>query len=317
MLKKGSFNIYMFIGGTNFGFMNGANHYERYAPTVTSYDYDALLTECGDVTEKYRLVRRVMEEHLGRALPPIPKSREKRAYGEVRFPEQAGLLASLARLASPIFSEVPHPMEQYGQGYGYIAYKTTLSRDCENAPLSFESIGDRAHIFVNGTLTGILYINDEKLTVNVTAKAGDTLTVLVENMGRANFGSKMMRKKGIVGRVTLGQGIIHFGWQVYPLPMDDLSPLVFGTDTDEVCAFYRGHFTVDVAKDTFLYIEGAKKGFAVLNGFHLGRFWSIGPQKSLYVPASLLHEGENELLLFSSDGTEGEVAAEFTAYPTL
>ena len=257
MLKKGSLNIYMFIGGTNFGFTSGANHYEKFAPDVTSYDYDALLTECGDVTEKYKAVREVIREATGKELLPIPKDREKKAYGKVALTRSAGLLSNLDALSSPIHSDVPRAMEEYGIGYGYIAYRTVLNRDYRDAKLSFESLGDRAQVLVNGKLQGIAYLNDS-LEVTVNAKKGDVLTILVENMGRANFGPKMMRKKGLPGRVLLG-GKIHFSWDVYPLPMTDLSGLSFGGDEAEAPAFYEGTFTVEEPADTFLRTDSFKR----------------------------------------------------------
>ncbi len=315
MLKKGSLNIYMFIGGTNFGFTSGANHYEKFAPDVTSYDYDALLTECGDVTEKYKAVREVIREATGKELPPIPKDREKKAYGKVALTLSAGLLSNLDALSSPIHSDVPRAMEEYGIGYGYIAYRTVLNRDYRDAKLSFESLGDRAQVLVNGKLQGIAYLNDS-LEVTVNAKKGDVLTILVENMGRANFGPKMMRKKGLPGRVLLG-GKIHFSWDVYPLPMTDLSGLSFGGDEAEAPAFYEGTFTVEEPADTFLRTDSFKKGFVVLNGFNLGRYWEVGPQKTLYVPGPLLKKGENTLLLFESDGRKGEAEVEFVDRPEL
>ena len=315
MLKKGSLNIYMFIGGTNFGFTSGANHYEKFAPDVTSYDYDALLTECGDVTEKYKAVREVIREATGQELLPIPKDREKKAYGKVALTRSAGLLSNLDALSSPIHSDVPRAMEEYGIGYGYIAYRTVLNRDYRDAKLSFESLGDRAQVLVNGKLQGIAYLNDS-LEVTVNAKKGDVLTILVENMGRANFGPKMMRKKGLPGRVLLG-GKIHFSWDVYPLPMTDLSGLSFGGDEAEAPAFYEGTFTVEEPADTFLRTDSFKKGFVVLNGFNLGRYWEVGPQKTLYVPGPLLKKGENTLLLFESDGRKGEAEVEFVNRPEL
>lgn len=315
MLKKGSLNIYMFIGGTNFGFTSGANHYEKFAPDVTSYDYDALLTECGDVTEKYKAVREVIREATGKELPPIPKDREKKAYGKVALTRSAGLLSNLDALSSPIHSDVPRAMEEYGIGYGYIAYRTVLNRDYRDAKLSFESLGDRAQVLVNGKLQGIAYLNDS-LEVTVNAKKDDVLTILVENMGRANFGPKMMRKKGLPGRVLLG-GKIHFSWDVYPLPMTDLSGLSFGGDEAEAPAFYEGTFTVEEPADTFLRTDSFKKGFVVLNGFNLGRYWEVGPQKTLYVPGPLLKKGENTLLLFESDGRKGEAEVEFVDRPEL
>ena len=151
--------------------------------------------------------------------------------------------------------------------------------------------------------------------MNITAKAGDRLTVLAENMGRANFGNKMMRKKGLPGRVLLGNKI-HFSWDVYPLPMTDISALKFGEETNGcIPAFYRGTFSADEAYDTFLRTDSFKKGFVLLNGFNLGRYWEIGPQKTLYVPRSLIKKGENEVVVFESDGLNGNPEIEFTDKP--
>lgn len=317
MLKRGSANIYMFIGGTNFGFMSGANHYEKFAPDVTSYDYDALLSESGDVTEKYHAVRRVVQKYVDENLPDIPPNRAKKSYGKVYLTQSAGLFDNLESISCPVFSEVPKCMEAYGQGYGYIAYRTKLHRDYDNVPLSFESLGDRAQIYINSNLIGIVYVNDEKLSINISAKTGDTLTILCENMGRANFGPKMMRKKGIVGRCLL-DGKIHFLWSVYKLPMDNLENLSYSSDVPkEKTCFYKGYFNVDKVADTFLNLDNFQKGFVVINGFNIGRYWEIGPQKHLYVPASLLKEGENEIIVFESDGLKGNLEVEFVEFPLI
>ena len=317
MLKRGSLNMYMFIGGTNFGFTSGANHYEKFAPDVTSYDYDAVLTECGDITPKYMALREVISKYIDTPLPEIPKNREKRAYGKVSLTKVGGFFDNLERLSAPQFSNVPRCMEHYGNGYGYIAYTTRLNRDYDNVDLYFASLGDRAQIYINKTLAGIVYINDGDLRVKITAKAGDTLTILCENMGRANFGPKMMRKKGIDGRCLLG-GKVHFNWNVYTLPMDNLENVVYSDEIpEEVSRFYKGSFTVDKCADTFLYLDSFKKGFVVINGFNLGRYWEIGPQKSLYVPSSVLKEGENEIVVFESDGIKNDATVEFFDYPTL
>ncbi len=317
MLSKGSLNMYMFIGGTNFGFTSGANHYEKFAPDVTSYDYDAILTECGDVTEKYYAVRDVIRKHTRSELPEVPANREKKAYGKYELTEKCGFFDALPSLSAPIHSDVPKCMEHYGIGYGFIAYRTRLSRDYENVKLSFAELGDRAQIYINKELIGIVYIN-ESLEIEISAKEGNYLTVLCENMGRANFGPKMMRKKGISGRCLLG-GKIHFDWEVYPLPMDNLDKIVFGkADAEEKSVFCKGAVNIEgTPKDTFLKLDNFTKGFVVLNGFNLGRYWEIGPQKTLYVPASVLKEGENELIVFESDGIKGDAVVEFTDVPEL
>ncbi|MBO7150505.1 MAG: beta-galactosidase [Clostridia bacterium] len=316
MLRRGSMNMYMFIGGTNFGFTSGANHTDRFLPDVTSYDYDALLSECGDVTKKYFAVRDVIAKYTKKTLPPVPENRPKKAYGKVKLTERAGLFANLASLGVKQTMDVPKCMEACNQGYGYIAYQTTLNRDYTDIDLTFESLGDRAQVYVNSALVGIVYVNDAELKVKLSAKAGDVLTVLVENMGRANFGPKMMRKKGIVGRCLLG-GKVHFLWQAYTLEMDNLDKLVYGDAGTEASAFYKGTFEVDECADTFLCTDNFKKGFVTLNGFNLGRYWEIGPQKHLYVPASLLKKGKNEVVVFESDGIKGAPEIEFFDYPSI
>ena len=317
MLTKGSLNMYMFIGGTNFGFTSGANHYEKFAPDVTSYDYDAMLTECGDVTAKYYAVRDVIKKHTGSVLPDVPANREKKSYGKFTLTEKCGFFDALPHISTPVHSDVPKCMENYGIGYGFIAYRTRLNRDYNNVKLSFAELGDRAQIYINKELIGIVYIN-ESLEIEINAKNGDYLTVLCENMGRANFGPKMMRKKGISGRCLL-DGKIHFNWDVYPLPMDNLDRISFSkNEAEEKTVFYKGSITIDgKPKDTFLKLDNFTKGFVVLNGFNLGRYWEIGPQKTLYVPSCVLKEGLNELIVFESDGIKGEAIAEFTDTPEL
>lgn len=318
MLDKGSLNMYMFIGGTNFGFTSGANHYEKFMPDVTSYDYDALLTECGDITKKYLAVREVIAKRTGKNLPPIPENRKKAAYGIFRATASAGLFENLENLSAPTYSDVPMCMENYGVGYGYIVYRTVLKRDYDNVKISFESIGDRAQIYINDKFQGVVYVNDPPYEIVFSASRGDVLSIVCENMGRTNFGPKMMRKKGIVGRCLI-DGKVHFGWNVYALPMDNLEKLSFKNDvSDRAETFYKFVFNAQgCPKDTFLRTDNFKKGFAVLNGFNLGRYWEIGPQKTLYVPKSVLKTGENELIVFESEGIKGEPTIEFTDKPDL
>ena len=317
MLKRGSLNMYMFIGGTNFGFTSGANHYEKFLPDVTSYDYDAMLTECGDVTAKYYAVRDVIKKYVDELLPEVPANREKKAYGKVSLTECAGFFDNLPKLSAPIHSDVPKCMESYGTGYGYIAYQTVLNRNYNDTELEFAEIGDRAQVYINNETVGIVYVNDDELKLKFSAKKGDVMTILCENMGRANFGAKMMRKKGIAGRCLLDDRI-HFNWNVYPLPMDNLQKLEFSKEIPaEKSVFYKGKFTINDAKDTFLKTDNFTKGFVTINGFNIGRYWEIGPQKTLYIPASLLNEGENEIVIFESDSIKGAPEVEFCDAPVL
>ena len=136
-------------------------------------------------------------------------------------------------------------------------------------------------------------------------------------MGRANFGDKMMRKKGIAGRCLLGN-TIHFNWDVYTLPMDNLDNLKFNNSLpEEKSLFLKGSLEIDDAKDTFVKLNGFTKGFVVVNGFNLGRYWEIGPQQTLYLPASLLKKGKNEIVVFESDGLKETYFVEFCDTPVL
>ena len=316
MLSRGSINMYMFIGGTNFGFMNGANHYEKYAPDVTSYDYDALLTECGDITPKYLAVREVIKKHTQSELPQVPPNRRKAAYGKIKLTERARLFDNLENLSDRQYSDVPKCMEDYGGGYGYVLYTTKLNRNYERAELNFENIGDRAHVYINEKQVGTVYVNDNEYKVVFDAKAGDMLYILCENMGRTNFGPKMMFKKGISGRCLMN-GKIHFGWNVYLLPMDDLGRLRYAETDASSPVFYKGEFNITEAADTFLRTDNFTKGFVTLNGFNLGRYWEIGPQKTLYVPQSVLKKGKNEIVIFESDELKGDPIVEFIDKPDL
>ena len=302
MLTIGSANMYMFIGGTNFGFMNGANHHQQYEPTVTSYDYDALLTENGDVTEKYNAVRQVIQKHTGVTPVDPPANRPRAAYGTLKAKGWASLLENLDLLdANPISLKVPKTMEECHQGYGYIAYTTWFKYPVVDKELYIADIGDRAYIFVGNNLVKTMYVNDESYTCRINVPLGEKLTILVENMGRTNFGSKMMRKKGIIGRVTV-DNVIHFGWTAYRLTMDDLSVLKFNSDDNSSdCSFYEYEFEADGEHDTFLDCCSHTKGFAVINGFNLGRYWNIGPTKTLYIPKFLLKKGKNQLVVFDAE----------------
>ena len=238
-------------------------------------------------------------------------------FGKVSATSCADLFESKERLAKPIETEVPMPAEYYGVGYGYTLYETTLNRDYTDAPLTFQEIGDRAHVFVDGRLIATMYVNEPPYTTTVSAKAGSALSILVENMGRTNFGPKMMRKKGLEGRVLLDNKI-HFGWKAYSLPMDNLENLTFkaGWEAGSL-PFYKFTFAVEAAADTFLKLDGFGKGFAVLNGFNLGRYWKIGPQRTLFVPKSVLKEGENTLIVFETDGAISDPTVEFVDKPEI
>ncbi|GIP39817.1 beta-galactosidase [Paenibacillus sp. J31TS4] len=306
MLDAGaSVNFYMFHGGTNFGFTSGANHSKTYEPTITSYDYDAPLTEWGDVTEKYKLIRSVIEKRFGPVEAPLPEPVTRRRYGTVRLTERAGLFGQLGSLSTRFERVCPEPMERLGQNDGFIVYTTFVSGPRRKQQLVLQDVRDRAQVFLNGKPAGVVERwNPQPLEISIP-EGGATLTLLVENMGRVNYGPLLRDPKGITEGVRLDNQFL-FHWTIDTLPLDSLEPIKFEAREEGEAvdgpAFYRGRFDVEEAADTFLRLDGWTKGVAFVNGFNLGRYWERGPQKTLYVPGPLLKQGENELVLLELHG---------------
>ncbi len=316
MLAAGaSVNFYMFHGGTNFGFMSGANYSNGIQPTITSYDFDAPLNEAGDITPKFEAYRAVIAKTaaVNRSLPLVNSL--KRAYGTVPMTESVALLdaldAGIAVASAPTLS-----MEDIGQNFGYVLYRHVVQSDWPDAKLLVEGLHDRAVVLLNGEPRGILTRKEASQEgLALSFRRGDRLDLLVESFGRINYGPQMFDRKGIVGHVRFGQQL-QFGWEIHPLPFTTLDGIPFGPGSaSNAPALYRGSFEVDDCADTFLKLEGWTKGAAFVNGFHLGCYWDIGPQRTLYVPAPVLRTGRNELVLFELHGTT-RMEAEFVASPS-
>lgn len=313
-----SVNIYMFHGGTNFGFTNGANHKHAYEPTVTSYDYDAPLTESGDPGPKYHAFREVIARHTATPDEAAPSPSPKLPQTDVHLDHRAPLLPYVRGLPSTS-TEAPVTMNELGVHTGYVLYRTTLPGSGDGLLHFTGGVGDRAQVFVDGASVGVLERerHDETLSVRVP-HAGAVLEVLVENMGGVNYGPRIGAPKGLLGPVSF-QGAELRGWECRAVPLDHLAAVPFGPSgatTDAVPAFHRGTFEVDTPADTFLALPGWTKGQAWVNGFHLGRYWNRGPQHTLYVPAPVLRPGTNELVLLELHATTG-TRAQLTDTPDL
>ncbi len=320
-----SFNFYMFHGGTNFGFMNGANYSTKYEPTVTSYDFCAPLNEAGDRTPTYYAVREMVREYCGEVPPLTATETKKVAYGKVQLTESADLFENIDRISKPIHCSAPQFMEELGQNYGYILYRTVLSGPRDTKELIVEDIHDRVQIFLNGDCKGTYCrwappSKEEILTVGLDKDETVRMDLLVENMGRVNYGPKLRDRKGI-SAVRLGLQY-HFGWDIYCLPMEEeLAELNFKPMTQPAGkgpSFFRGFFDIEgEPADTFLRLDGFHKGFVKINGVNIGRYFNdAGPQKTLFVPAPFLKAGKNEILVFESDRTEASTV-EFFSCPDL
>ncbi len=296
--KEYHFNMYMFHGGTNFGFTSGANLWEdgTYAPIVTSYDYDSPLTEWGDRTPCYYAIRALIEKYYGRLPSTTAKESDKYAYGDIRFDGYAPLFSQLSKVGSVQTQNEPRSFEESGQAYGYAYYQTEMAEDGE---FLFKA-HDRATLYQNGERIGS-FMRREGESSRAQVKRGP-LGIFVENLGRINFGSKVFDKKGLLH----AKGKTKGAWLRVSLPMRDLSGVMFSilpTKSAFGPAFYRGKFTVEKVGDTFLKTEGFQRGFVVVNGFNLGRFDNAaGPTKTLYVPKTVLREGDNEVVVFDTEG---------------
>ena len=305
MLELGHVNIYMFEGGTNFGFMNGSNYYDELTPDVTSYDYDGVLTEDGQITEKYRRYREVIGKYV--KLPEVEFTTPilRKAYGTLEVKEKVSLTSTLETLSNCVESIYPQSMEKLGQNYGYILYRTALNTEEELGKIRIWGGNDRANILLDDKPVLTLYDREllEEHEPKLSVRKGARLDILMENMGRVNFGPRMeQQRKGIDHCVQIN-GHMHNHWQQYTLPLDHIERVNFAGDyLPQTPSFYRFLFAAEEPGDTFLELEGWGKGCVFVNGFNIGRFWEIGPQKRLYIPAPLLKKGDNEIIVFETEG---------------
>ena len=303
----GNVNIYAACGGTQFGLKCGANRKPgaAYQPDAASYDFDAPVSECGNITEKYHALKQVIKKFRPDITDETPADPPKRAYGKINFTASALLFENLGNISHPVFSSAPLTFEKLDNPYGFVLYRTKIDGP-RTARVSVDPVRDRAHVFLNGNPSGILYRNDaECSTASLTFADGEnTLDILVENLGRINYGCELgADPKGISGCLRLGEQM-RMEFEQYPLAMDDISGLVFG-DFDFLAktpAFHRAEFVIeDTPCDTFIRFPGAH-GCIFINGFNLGRYWNIGPQKTLYLPGCLLKKGKNVITVFETDG---------------
>ncbi len=305
LLKRGSVNFYMFEGGTNFGFMSGRNGGSK-TGDVTSYDYDAPLTEDGQITEKYRLFKEVIAKYTDIHEIPLTTEIRRRAYGRISCTGKTDLFSVLDKISVPVKSSYPLTMEDIGQDYGYILYRMKI-RDIETvSEIRLEGAADRAQCYHNGEFVYTAFAENmwEKFEPQQKRTSG-IIDLLCENTGRENFGTGLEnQRKGISGGVKINDHR-HFGFEIYPLPLDErqIAALDFGIGyIENTPAFYRFELDIDEPCDTFLDTDGFGKGCAFVNGFNIGRFWEIGPQKRLYIPAPLLQIGKNTIVIFETEG---------------
>ena len=322
VLKQGSINLYMFHGGTNFGFMNGCSaRGVTDLPQVTSYDYDALLDEQGNPTPKYFAVQKMMETYYPEYPQMKPLTKESFELRDIALSEKVSLFETLADLAQPVESLYPVKMEDLGQSYGYLLYRTEASWDADEEKIRVIDGRDRMQLFVDGKLMETQYQAEigQDIFVAGEKKATHRIDILMENMGRVNYGHKFLadtQRKGIRTGVCKD---LHFllNWQQYPLSFENTENIDFSKGWQpEQPAFYAFDFEMKALKDTYLDLSGFGKGLAFVNGVNIGRFWNVGPTLSLYIPHSYLKEGANRIIIFETEG-DYEDHIHLTRKPTL
>lgn len=295
-----SFNLYMFHGGTNFGFYAGANFSDKYEPDVTSYDYDSPLDEAGRPTQKYWDIREMLSKHQQdkNILISVPNEIKFIEVPEIKLTRSACLFSNLP---DAIKTAQPKPMETFGQSFGFILYRTKLIGP-NNGTLKVTDLNDYGLVFVDGKFIGTIdrTKKENSILLPKTEIDNPVLEILVEGMGRINFGQYLIDRKGITDRVTLG-GVTLMNWEVFNLPMDNkyLSKLNYNDiDTAGTPKFFKGTFNLNETGDTFIDMSKWQKGIVWVNGNNLGRYWNVGPQQRLYCPAPWLKKGENEIVVF-------------------
>ena len=322
VLKQGSINLYMFHGGTNFGFMNGCSaRGVTDLPQVTSYDYDALLDEQGNPTPKYFAVQKMMETYYPEYPQMKPLTKESFELRDIALSEKVSLFETLPDLAQPVESLYPVKMEDLGQSYGYLLYRTESSWDADEEKIRVIDGRDRMQLFMDGKLMATQYQTEigQDIFVAGEKKATHRIDVLMENMGRVNYGHKFLadtQRKGIRTGVCKD---LHFllNWQQYPLSFENTENIDFSKGwQQEQPAFYAFDFEMKALKDTYLDLSGFGKGLAFVNGVNIGRFWNVGPTLSLYIPHSLLKEGHNRIIIFETEG-EYEESINLVNQPTF
>ncbi|XP_070328994.1 beta-galactosidase-1-like protein 2 isoform X3 [Odocoileus virginianus] len=326
-----SINLYMFHGGTNFGFIGGAMHFQDYKPDVTSYDYDAVLTEAGDYTAKYTRLREFFGSMSGAPLPVPPALLPKTAYDPVTPAFYVSLWDALNLLELPVTSEHPVNMENLpinggsGQSFGYTLYETTIT----SSGVLSAVVRDRGQVFLNTFFLGILDYKTSTIIIPMVQGAPccpqgfTTLRILVENCGRVNYGDSIdQQRKGIIGNVYLNDSPLK-KFKIYNLEMDRSFLQRFTGDmwkpvTEQPLfpAFFLGALYVsDPPYDTFMKLEGWEKGVVFINGQNLGRYWNIGPQETLYLPGAWLDTGLNKIMVFEEK--KAQQIIQFVDMPSL
>lgn len=326
-----SFNFYMVHGGTNFGFTSGANYDKKHdiQPDLTSYDYDAPISEAGWITPKFDSLRTVIKKYARYEIPNVPNPHPIIEIPSIKLTKVADVLGILGKEKSTQ-SSIPLTFEQLNQGHGYVLYSRKFNQPI-NGTLEISGLRDYAVVYVNGEKVGELnrYYNNYSMDIDVPFNS--TLEILVENMGRINYGPEIVNNtKGIISPVKINDINIEGNWEMYKFPMNtvpDFSTIRKSDVYENIPSktkslqgkpiIYEGTFELTETGDTFIDMEEWGKGIIFINGINIGRYWQVGPQQTLFIPGVWLNKGKNKIVIFEQLNNELKTEVKTVKIPIL
>jgi len=265
-----------------------------YEPQISSYDYDAPLDEAGNATEKYMKFRDIIKKHLpeGQTLPEVPSPKPTIVIPQIKLSQK---LSIFNILPAPVKNTTPLTFEDLNQAYGFVLYRTTV-KGGRSGILKLNGLRDYAVVLINGKRAGILDRRLNQDSLKITLPKGDIrLDIVVENLGRINFGKYLLQnKKGITQGVQFSGKEVN-GWKMYSLPFNNINNIKFNTTNiagGSAPVIKKGLFNLKTIGDTYLDMRNWGKGVVWVNGHNLGRYWSVGPQQTLYLPVEWLKKAK-------------------------
>lgn len=321
-----SINFYMVHGGTNFGFTSGANYDKKrdIQPDLTSYDYGSPISEAGWVTPKFDSIRNVIKRYVKYPIPAAPAQIELIEIPSIKLSKVANVL-DYAENQKAVSSDKPLTFEEMNQGYGYVLYSRRFNQPISGT-LEIPGLRDYAVVYMDGEKVGVLNRNTQTYSMEIEIPFNSTLQILVENMGRINYGSEIVHnKKGIISPVKIAGMEITGSWKMVQLPMSEAPvPANLRDNTSaeagklkDAPVVYEGTFNLDKTGDTFIDMESWGKGIIFINGINIGRYWQVGPQQTLYIPGVWLKKGENKIVIFEQLNEELKTEVRTVKIPVL
>lgn len=307
-VQQGHINLYMFHGGTNYGFWNGCSARGSVdLPQITSYDYDAPLNEMGNPTQKYYDLQKMLKEEIPHIEQAEPLIKDFIELKHIQLQDKVSLFNVLDEISYKTTSKYPETMEEAGDGLGYMLYRTKVHKDSSIEKFRIVDARDRVKMYIDGEHVYTAYQQEIGDTFEAELQSEDPqIDILVENMGRVNYGYKLLAS---TQRKGLGQGLmqdLHFvqDYEQFHIQLEQLNKEHFEEEwIKDTPALYRYVFMLNEANNTHIDVSAFSKGVVLVNGVNIGRYWNVGPTASLYISKTLLHEGENEIIIFDTEGT--------------